>query len=70
MNHARLIFPYIGMNDQGETTRNWITMNFKSEDRICKRRIKRMVRRWGLYTLERQIHSADMRLIMRRVEYI
>jgi len=70
MNHARVHFPYLGMNEQGETTRNWVTMRFTSKQGpVDRRRIKREIRKWGKRALGRSIHPTELIQICRKVEH-
>lgn len=67
-----LSIPYLGMNDDGEATRNWAHFTFKHADGlpVDKRKIKRMVRKWIWHNLERRIIGEELRMLMKRVQYI
>ena len=59
-------FPYLGMDAEGETTREWAHMRFKSEQYIPLRRVKREIRKWVKCTLGRTLHTRELLLIMKR----
>lgn len=53
-----VMVPYIGMTDEGETTRNWMKLAFKGT--VDHRRIKRMVRKTLCSHLERHVHTNEI----------
>lgn len=60
--------PYIGMDEHGDTTRNWAHMHFTQADKYPDRRkIKRAVRWWVKKNLDRSLHSEELAMIMKRV---
>lgn len=59
-------FPYLGMNENGETYRAWAHMTFQAEGTVDKRLVKRAIRRWIKENLGRVVHSFELRQIMRR----
>ena len=59
-------FPYLGMDDAGETTREWAHMRFSSSEYIQTRRVKREVRKWVKRNLGRTLHTRELLLIMKR----
>lgn len=67
-----LSMPYLGMDDEGNATRNWAHFKFQHADglRVDKRKIKRLVRKWIWHNLERRVNQEDMRMILRRVQYL
>lgn len=67
-----LSMPYLGMDDAGEPTRNWAHFTFKHADGypVDKRKIKRMVRKWIWQNLERRVHSEELHMLMKRVQYL
>jgi hypothetical protein len=67
---AYLSIPYIGLADDAETTtRNWAHMTFQSEEPISKRKIKRAIRKWAKYTLERTLHCSDVQMLLKLVRF-
>lgn len=50
--------PYLGMNDDGETTYNWAKFRFTGL--VDHRRIKRMVRRKMYELIERRIDTDEL----------
>lgn len=67
-----LSIPYLGMDDAGNATRNWAHLTFKHEDGlpVDKRKIKRMIRKWVWSQLERRINNEELRMLLRRVQYL
>lgn len=67
-----LSIPYLGMDDEGNATRNWAHFTFKHADGlpVDKRKIKRMVRKWIKLNLERTIHGEELAMLMKRVQYL
>lgn len=65
-----LSIPYIGMREDGETTRNWAHFTFqpKAPDvAVSRRQIKRAVRYWVYHSLERHMHSRELDELLHRV---
>lgn len=54
-----VMVPYLGMADDGTTTRNWMKLAFKGT--VDHRRIKRMVRKTLGVHLERRVHTNEIR---------
>lgn len=67
-----LSMPYIGMDEDGSTTRNWAHFTFKHKDGkpVPKRRVKREVRKWIKRNLGRAVLTEELRAVVRRVQYI
>ena len=69
---AYLSIPYIGKDVTAEgvefTTRNWAHLTFVAE-KLDKRKIKRIVRKYIKQSLQRTLHSEELRLLMKRVRY-
>lgn len=67
---ARISVPYLGMNDMGETTRNWAHMTIdRLEGTLCPRQIKKVIRKWVKQELGRKISDDELAMCMKRVEY-
>lgn len=64
-NNPTLAVPYIGLDEAGNTTRNWA--NFRFAGQVDRRRIKRMVRKWVKRNLGRRIHTSELHSVCRTV---
>jgi len=56
-----LRIPYLGLNDTGDTTRNWAVLKFIGD--VDLRRIKREVRRWAKRDLDRTLDTDELRAV-------
>jgi hypothetical protein len=64
-----VMVPYIGMDEAGASTRNWMKLAFKGT--VDHRRIKRMVRKTLCAHLERSVHTNEIRACVnsRRIQH-
>lgn len=67
---ARISLPYIGMDESGNSTRNWAHMTIdRLEGRLCPRQVKKAIRGWVKQELGRSICPEELHMAMKRVEY-
>lgn len=56
--------PYLDTDEDGSTVRKWDTLKFGQV--MDHRSVKRYVRKWGHVYLGRQIHSQELRALVKR----
>lgn len=60
-----ITIPYVDTNEDGSTS--WNRALLHTNDPLDRRRVKRVLRQWVWSQLGRQLHTAEMRLLMKKV---
>lgn len=63
--------PFLNTDENGEPQRNVARMAFRQERGIPElRKVKRMIRRWVKYNLERTLHTGELNAIMKNCQVL
>lgn len=65
---AIVMVPWIGVDEDGVTNRNWSRLSFKTTEHgasVDKRRIKREIRKFIAGTIQRSVHISELQHILR-----
>ena len=66
---AHVTIPYIDRNEDGTSARTYADFRLKSSDGFCKRRVKRIVRKWLQHKLDKKIDIQELRKCLKRGFY-
>lgn len=66
--NVNVSIPYVAVQEDGSTTRNWAHLTFAAPkgERIDRRRVKREIRKWVKHNLERTLSTFELLMIMKR----
>ena len=66
---AHVTIPYIDRNEDGTSARTYADFRLASPEGFCKRRVKRIVRKWLQYKLDKKIDIQELRKCLKRGFY-
>ena len=60
--------PFLDIGEDGKSVRTWATFNLTADagECFCKRRVKRIVRKWLQYKLDRRVDITELRRVLAR----
>ncbi len=68
MSVVKISVPYIGMDNDGQATREWGHMTLRRDDGKppCRRQVKRVVRKYLNAALGRHVHTRELEMVIHR----
>lgn len=70
-NAAVINVPYLDMGEDGKSQRVWATFKLSNyQGGFCKRKVKRVVRKWLQHKLDKKIDIQELRKVLSRAHYL